>query len=72
MIQGFDTLSEETVLTDDFHGFCIPLTKVDLSADIRIMYDSDRACDSHGREEKFVQDFCGKARRKETTRKTKA
>jgi hypothetical protein len=31
-----------------------------------------RACGTHGREEKIVQGFGGKARRKETTRKTKA
>jgi hypothetical protein len=30
------------------------------------------ACDRHGRGEKSVQDFGGKARRKETTGKTKA
>jgi hypothetical protein len=30
------------------------------------------ACGTHGRGEKIVQGFGGKARRKETTRKTKA
>jgi hypothetical protein len=31
-----------------------------------------RACSTHGREQKIVQGFGGKARREETTRKTKA
>jgi hypothetical protein len=31
----------------------------------------DRACNTNGREEKRVEDIGGKARRKETTRKTK-
>jgi hypothetical protein len=30
----------------------------------------DRACSRHGREEEFIQDFGGKARRKKTTKKT--
>jgi hypothetical protein len=30
-----------------------------------------RACSTHGRGEKIIQDFGGKARRKETTGKTK-
>jgi hypothetical protein len=31
----------------------------------------DRACIMNGLEEKIIQDFGGKARRKDTTRKTK-
>jgi hypothetical protein len=30
----------------------------------------DRACSTHGREYEYIEDFGGKARRKETTRKT--
>jgi hypothetical protein len=35
-------------------------------------HEVDRACDTHGRGEKSVQGFGGKARRKETTWKSKA
>jgi hypothetical protein len=31
----------------------------------------DRACNTNGGEEESIKDICGKARRKETTRKTK-
>jgi hypothetical protein len=43
----------------------------DIKADQVKANEVGRDCGTHGRGEKSVQDFGGKARRKQTTRKTK-